>query len=216
MSTVIESLKGKVSFTFIDAPHIVEFLPDNHFPSVPDGEQPRAWYMPVFDETGKVVDVEGAEESLNVLRSADEAEERERGAGFDCVWGFSQGGAMAALAVGLRDRLQVQMPPPPLRSLRCVVFSSSVFAWPYHERARFAAAFPPIAPPFTLPSFHSMGKEDEAIPPQLQIDLYANFQDSAHRKWLEHEGDHCVASDPDSLNAYSEWFEAQLTALNSK
>ena len=215
MAGIIESLRGKVTFTFISAPHVVDFRPDNHFPNLPDGEQARGWYLPVFNEKGdKVVDVTGAEESLALIRSADEAEQREHGTGFDCVWGFSQGGAMAALAVGLRDGSLEKMPPPPLRSLRCAIFSSSLFAWPYHERARFAAAFPPTIPQFTMPSLHSIGLKDDAIPREYPRNLLGSFVANKDRKLVEHNGDHCVASDPDSLEAYIEWFGVQLQALN--
>lgn len=208
MATIVAALEGKASFTFLEAPLTVQFVPDNHFPALPAGEQARSWYKPLRNDSGDVIGYEGLDEAISMLREADEAEEQRHGAGFDCVWGFSQGGALAALAVGLRDGTHAQILPPPLRSLKCAVFSSSVYRWPDVER--FSAAFPPAAAPFTLPSLHCFGAADDQVPAEHFTRLAGSFAVDANRVVHEHPGDHYVANDPASIAVYMEWVEAQL------
>ena len=175
MRRVTKHLEQRARFTFIDAPFSVPSLPD---PS----KQGFSWWLPSRNSEGQW-EFEGVDEALRTLSEADAAEKRTHGAGFDGVLGFSQGGALASLSVGL---LQVQgekgrqsdeaipqsdeaipqsaeaipPPPPPLGSLRFAIFCG---AFPYSAaRPNFERV---MRAPLSLSSVHCIGARDEIVKP---------------------------------------------------
>ena len=91
VAKIVDALEDVATFTFVQAPFDIEFYPDEFFPALPEGEHAKTWYTVARNEDGSVDHYNGLEESCAVLREADAAEEKANGAGFDCVWGFSQG-----------------------------------------------------------------------------------------------------------------------------
>ena len=176
MRRVTKHLEQRARFTFIDAPFSVPSLPD---PS----KQGFSWWLPSRNSEGQW-EFEGVDEALRTLSEADAAEKRTHGAGFDGVLGFSQGGALASLSVGL---LQVQgekgrqsdeaipqsaeaipPPPPPLGSLRLAIFCG---AFPYSAaRPNFERV---MRAPLSLSSVHCIGARDEIVKPAKSKQLEA-------------------------------------------
>ena len=190
MRRVTKHLEQRARFTFIDAPFSVPSLPD---PS----KQGFSWWLPSRNSEGQW-EFEGVDEALRTLSEADAAEKSTHGAGFDGVLGFSQGGALASLSVGL---LQVQgekgrqsdeaspqsdevipqsaeaipqsdelipPPPPPLGSLRFAIFCG---AFPYSAaRPNFERV---MRAPLSLSSVHCIGARDEIVKPAKSKQLEA-------------------------------------------
>ena len=189
MRRVTKHLEQRARFTFIDAPFSVPSLPD---PS----KQGFSWWLPSRNSEGQW-EFEGVDEALRTLSEADAAEKRTHGAGFDGVLGFSQGGALASLSVGL---LQVQgekgrqsdeaspqsaeaipqpdelipPPPPPLGSLRFAIFCG---AFPYSAaRPNFERL---MRAPLPLSSVHCIGARDEIVKPAKSKQLEAKNKSSS-------------------------------------
>lgn len=181
MRRVTKHLAQRARFTFIDAPFSVPSLPDPN-------KQGFSWWLPSRNSEGQW-EFEGVDEALRTLSEADAAEKRTHGAGFDGVLGFSQGGALASLSVGLlhlpgekgrhsdeaipqSDEL-IPPPPPPLDSLRFAIFCGA-FAYsaarPNFERVMRA--------PLSLSSVHCIGARDEIVKPAKSKQLEAKQSSS--------------------------------------
>lgn len=216
MRRVTKHLEQRARFTFIDAPFSVPSLPD---PS----KQGFSWWLPSRNSEGQW-EFEGVDEALRTLSEADAAEKRTHGAGFDGVLGFSQGGALASLSVGL---LQVQgekgrqsdeaipqsdeaipqsaeaipPPPPPLGSLRFAIFCG---AFPYSAaRPNFERV---MRAPLSLSSVHCIGARDEIVKPAKSKQLEALFREEG-RVALAHAGGHVVPSGEEALQSLDRFLE---------
>lgn len=225
MAEIVTQLKGVAEFTFLDAPFFVEFCPDDVFPVLAEGDRARAWWtldQPISSVIGgKQAEMTGVAQSLALLREADAAEEQANGKGFDCVWGFSQGGALATLIVALLSAphgTQPSLPQPPLRSLRCAVF---VAARAYHNRvpagtlewksgeATYLNAFPPAEAPVQMPSLHCFGDMDDWVKPECcqgTVDMFCASMRTIHSHDMK---GHRVPSDAASLEAFDKWVREQ-------
>ena len=108
---------------------------------------------------------------------------------------------MASLAAMLHANPQAaKMPTAPLRSLRCVAFSSAPFRWP--GIAAYAPLFPPAEAAFTLPALDCHGVMDENVTVDqgdLIVDSFARCTK------YRHDFGHMVPSDERSLALYKQW-----------
>ncbi|KAL1518690.1 hypothetical protein AB1Y20_002977 [Prymnesium parvum] len=206
IAPLLARLSPLATFTFLDATAPIEFTPDEYFPAPPREGQPLSWFD-ISSKEGSLV-CDRVEEALAVLRDADDAEARARGSGFDCVMGFSQGGALATLALALARSPAEGAPAAPLRSLRCAMLFSAPHVW-VDRVFTYARLFPPAVEKFALPSFHCIGKADSMVPPARSV-LLANdcfVSPCIH----EHESGHRVPDDEGSLDACEAWVKAQCS-----
>ena len=219
LTGIMARLEGIATFSFITAPLPVEFIPDDVFPSMAEGEQSCAWWSIDTSKSNGLPDGalmgNGIMEALEALRTADAEAEREHGSGFNCVWGFSQGGAVASVAVALLQAAH-PMPSPPLPSLKCAAFFA---CRNYTDRPKadyvptFVDLFPPAAAPFTLPSLHIFGPRDTWIPlkaTRLTADSFSPATRTVHEHNLS---GHRIPDDEDSLKAMEEWVRGMRVRL---
>ena len=222
MSQIVARLQGVATFTFLDAPFTVEFMPDAIFPALAEGDEARTWWPVSWTKDGGVVGGTGAEQALEMLRQTDAKQRREHGTGFDCVWGFSQGGALASIAVALLHpplAAQAALPPPPLANLRCAAFFACRI-WSERQKSdsvpTYASAFPPAVEPFALSSLHCFGAADDMVTPAVCRSTLKSFSAASHTIHAHKRDGHLVPDDVNSLQVYEEWVNAQLIALNAR
>lgn len=186
---VAERSSARVRFTFVDAPF-----------SAGDG---HAWWVPERDESGGWI-YNGVDEALGVLAEAEAAERRVHGSGFAGVLGFSQGGALASLAVALHEHERLgrpagpDAPAPPLPKLGFALFAG---AFAYRAAAPSYARLIDSVSPMCLPSLHCVGARDKFVRPERSEHLEALFREGDGRVSVRHRAGHVVPSDDASLDA---------------
>jgi predicted esterase len=200
MRRVTSALKPHASFTFLDAPHIIERHPMVPQALLDDGPA-RAWWLPT-QRVDRRWDFAGVDESIEHVCLAQAAEVARCDAPFDALLGFSQGAGLASLLVALQETPRPSRPI--LHPMRFACFFGGF---------QFAPATPDLSAdfrgaPFALPSLHAYGAKDIVIRPRQGVKLAALFSDD-RRVIVEHEGGHVVPDDPVSLRAFSSFFEAR-------
>ena len=191
MARVTAPLQAHATFSFIDAPFVVpkrEDLPAKMLA----GESARGWWKPHRDAQTNRWIFEGVDDALSSLRAADAQH-----GGFDCVLGFSQGAALASLAVALRDT-----PDAPLPTLRCAAFFGGFAFQANVQEPDYSALFPPVVEPFTLPSLHCYGAADTMVKSRSSQRLAELF---SHPTVHEHQGGHVVHAGARSRALYEDW-----------
>lgn len=197
LKRLTQRLELRAHFHFQDAPFAVPSMAD---PS----SQGFAWWKPRRDAVSDW-HYDGVEESLQLLSEANAAEKKRSGSGFAGVLGFSQGGALASLLVGLRERSEPTMMPLP--ELRFAMFAGAF---------RYRAATPSYdylfeGRPLMMPSLHCIGERDTIIKGATSEVLEACFA-TERRTSCRHGGGHVVPSGTPSLDVFDAFVEAQQKA----
>ena len=112
---------------------------------------------------------------------------RKEGA-FDGVFGFSQGGALAALLVGLRA------PDGRPTALRPLAFDFVLMAGAFVAKDAELATLYEVRDSYDLPSLHLIGRADGIVPAEDSLQVAAHFEQPLV---LEHGGGHVVAATPE-------------------
>lgn len=128
------------------------------------------------------------------MRAANESDPH---GGFEGVFGFSQGGALASLLCALA---QSRPESAPLPRLRCAAFAGA-FRFGAKE-PDFSAAF--AAPMQRLPTLHLIGAQDDVVQPRTSEALAAWCGARAER--CEHASGH-VPCPAESVETVASFFE---------
>lgn len=198
-------LEPRVHLHFQDAPFTVAPVMDSSKPAY-------SWWLASRDDNGGWT-YEGVDVALEAICEANEIEKRRTGSGFAGVFGFSQGGALASLLVGMRVANELGTPPP-LPDLRFAIFAGA-FRYRATEPCRDDLFTCTKKIPWKLPSLHCIGARDAIIKSSLSEDLAACFSSDA-RVMCYHSGGHTVPTSTSSLDLIDNFvFQQQRAVLAS-
>ncbi|XP_061752746.1 esterase OVCA2 isoform X2 [Nerophis ophidion] len=187
-------LKKQVELVYVDAPHCVVQVQENHVGSNAGGDQDsRGWWFSdpesgTFSAQQQCEESSGLEESVAAVREAVKL----RGP-FDGILGFSQGAALVAILCALQE--QHAEPDFGFRFAILVAAFRSACA----EHQRFYSA------PVRMPSLHVFGLEDRVIPDSMSRELLPCFLDP---QVLTHPGGHFVPAASAHRKTYQDFLEA--------
>ncbi|KAL5531977.1 FSH3_2 [Sanghuangporus sanghuang] len=203
MAAIRKACGKDVEFVFMDAPKVLGADDLEGFGDLaslateagPDGAL-RGWW------SSDVARTRFRHEDLNLsLTAFRDALAKDR---FDGVFGFSQGGVMAAMLAGLLERpelhppflIEGKAPHPPLKF--CVVVAG--FLPPNERWARF------LTPSYTTPTLHVMGLTDPIVS-QEQAHTLVAVNKSEYSRVAPHEGGHFVPSKAPWRNFLKAYFK---------
>ncbi|SOE99813.1 Serine hydrolase (FSH1) [Burkholderia sp. OK233] len=118
---------------------------------------------------------------------------------FDGVFGFSQGGALAALLVGLRAPDGKPTEHQPLS------FGFAILVGAFAARDLRLATLYESTANYDLPSIHIIGRADSVVPSQASRSLAFQFN---RPLILEHDGGHVIAANPEIRAQVAKFLEA--------
>lgn len=194
-----ERVGGRASFHFHNAPFPV--------PSVVDpSKQGFSWWHANRDQNGEWT-YDGVDSTLQAVAEMNEMEKRRAGVGFAGVLGFSQGGALASLLVGLNENQEL---PSPLPDLRFAMFAGAF---------RYRAVSPCYDHLFgststqslVTPSLHCIGARDRIVRSVKSEELADCFSEQT-RVYCRHNGGHVVPASRSALDLFDEFLFAQQRA----
>ena len=169
MAPLTRGLDHLAEFVYVDAP------------SLAAGD--FGWWHAVDD--ARVTRYEGWPRTREWICSFFEREGR-----FDGVFGFSQGGALAGLLVGLRSP-----------------FDFAALAGGFLAEDRSLDSIYDSRAAYALPSVHLIGRTDSIIPPDDSRRLSARF---LRPLVLEHEGGHVIPSTHDVVSGIESFFRERI------
>ena len=198
MSTLTRSMDSLAEFVCVDAPSLAQAdfgwwhaVRDDGSPSVGDPgvstaiayykgwQRSRDWIVSLFKKEGP----------------------------FDGIFGFSQGGALASLLVGLRSPDGKPNANKPLAFKFAILVGAflandPVLAELYHEKESY-----------DLPSIHIIGRSDFIVPSDYSRQVARQFKNPL---MLEHNAGHIVAGTPEIREQVSSFLRRQTQAETDK
>ncbi|MES2352887.1 MAG: hypothetical protein V4568_00570 [Pseudomonadota bacterium] len=123
---------------------------------------------------------------------------------FDGVFGFSQGGALTALLVGLRS------PDGKTTERKPLAFNFAIMVGAFLAKDPNLASLYESEANYDLPSIHIIGLSDSIVPSEYSRMVASKFKNPLV---LEHNGGHVIAATAEIRKQFSSFLEARMHQL---